>query len=100
MIRQDEMAPTRSRRRSYYYSIYGADVNGKLDFPIGKRSRAPLRVDSAYGSSESLPIGRWAKEHYDPYSPMMAVFMTHAVINNNTTVRSELILVSCARMSS
>lgn len=36
MIRQDEMAPTRSRRRSYYYSIYGADVNGKLDFPIGE----------------------------------------------------------------
>jgi hypothetical protein len=69
MIRQDEMAPTRSRRRSYYYSIYGADVNGKLDFPI-----------------ESLPVGRWAKEHYDPHSPMMAVFMTHAVINNNTTL--------------
>ncbi|KAF8133652.1 hypothetical protein EV363DRAFT_927496 [Boletus edulis] len=69
MIRQDEMAPTRSRRRSYYYSIYGADVNGKLDFPI-----------------ECLPVGRWAKEHYDPHSAMMALFMTHAVINNNTTL--------------
>ncbi|KAN0087454.1 hypothetical protein V8E55_006075 [Tylopilus felleus] len=69
MIRQDEMAPARSRRRSYYYSIYGADVNGKLDFPI-----------------ESLPVGRWAKEHYDPRSAMMALFMAHAVINNNTTL--------------
>ncbi|KAF8555227.1 hypothetical protein OG21DRAFT_928362 [Imleria badia] len=69
MIRQDEMAPTRSRRRSYYYSIYGIDVNGKLDFPI-----------------ESVPVGRWVKEHYDPHSSMMAVFMTHAVINNNTAL--------------
>ncbi|KAG9315906.1 hypothetical protein JVU11DRAFT_3556 [Chiua virens] len=69
MIRQDEMAPTRSRRRSYYYSIYGADVNGKLDFP-----------------ADSLAVGRWIKEQYDSRSPMMAIFMTHAVINNNTTL--------------
>lgn len=44
MIRQDEMAPTRSRRRSYYYSIYSADANGKLDFPLGEY---PLTTSSS-----------------------------------------------------
>ncbi|KAF9242591.1 hypothetical protein BU15DRAFT_86781 [Melanogaster broomeanus] len=69
MIRQDEMAPTRSRRRSYYYSIYGADTTGKLNYP-----------------PEFLPIGKWVKENYEPNSPMMAVFLTHAVVNNNPTL--------------
>ena len=99
MIRQDEMAPTRSRRRSYYYSIYGADVNGKLDFPAGGCS-APLQTDCIHVFSESLPVGRWAKEYYDPYSPMIAVFMTHAVINNNTTVSFVLTHSSCISIAS
>ncbi|KAF9220958.1 hypothetical protein BS17DRAFT_786268 [Gyrodon lividus] len=69
MIRQDEMAPTRSRRRSYYYSIYGADTTGKLSYPL-----------------EFVPVGKWVKDNYEPNSPMMAVFLTHAVINSNTTL--------------
>ncbi|KAF8840739.1 hypothetical protein BDN67DRAFT_968036 [Paxillus ammoniavirescens] len=69
MIRQDEMAPTRSRRRSYYYSIYGADTTGKLNYPL-----------------EFVPVGRWVKENYEPNSHIMAVFMTHAVVNSNTTL--------------
>ncbi|KIJ64454.1 hypothetical protein HYDPIDRAFT_175437 [Hydnomerulius pinastri MD-312] len=69
MIRQDEMAPTRSRRRSYYYNIYGADTTGKLNYPL-----------------EFLQVGKWVKENYEPTSPIMAVFLTHAIINNNTTL--------------
>lgn len=34
MIRQDELPPTRSRRRSYY-NVYGPDVHGKLNYPAG-----------------------------------------------------------------
>jgi hypothetical protein len=34
MIRQDELPPTRSRRRSYY-ATYGPDVHGKLNYPSG-----------------------------------------------------------------
>lgn len=51
MIRQDEMAPTRSRRRSYYYSIYGIDVNGKLDFPIGEYRHLTRRTVLMYHQS-------------------------------------------------
>lgn len=89
------MAPARSRRRSYYYSIYGADVNGKLDFPIGENSLDTSLSGQLMLSPESLPVGRWAKEHYDPRSAMMALFMAHAVINNNTTVRSVSVPASC-----
>lgn len=35
MIRQDEMAPTRSRRRSFYFSYFGSDTTGKLGYPTG-----------------------------------------------------------------
>lgn len=45
MIRQDEMAPTRSRRRSFYYSFYGADTTAKLGYPVGKWSRRYVMVN-------------------------------------------------------
>jgi hypothetical protein len=35
MIRQDEMAPARSRRRSIYFNYYGSDTTGKLGYPQG-----------------------------------------------------------------
>jgi len=38
MIRQDEMAPTRSRRRSLYFSYFGPDTTGKLGYPTGNDS--------------------------------------------------------------
>ncbi|OJA08806.1 hypothetical protein AZE42_01301 [Rhizopogon vesiculosus] len=69
MIRQDEMAPTRSRRRSLYFSYFGPDTNGKLGYPL-----------------DSVPVGRWIKERYPARSAMAATFVTHAVINNNTTL--------------
>ncbi|KIN93376.1 hypothetical protein M404DRAFT_948149 [Pisolithus tinctorius Marx 270] len=69
MIRQDEMAPIRARRRSYYYNMYNSEVQAKLGYP-----------------AEFLQVGRWVKETYPPESPIMAVFFTHAVINNNSTL--------------
>ncbi|KIM65938.1 hypothetical protein SCLCIDRAFT_1211945 [Scleroderma citrinum Foug A] len=78
MIRQDEMAPTRSRRRSFYYSFYGADTTAKLGYPV-----------------EFLQVGRWVKETYPVESPIMAVFLTHAIINNNNTLL-HLYLASAA----
>lgn len=36
---------------------------------------------------EFLQVGRWVKETYPVESPIMAVFLTHAIINNNNTVR-------------
>ncbi|KAG1785964.1 uncharacterized protein HD556DRAFT_1434905 [Suillus plorans] len=68
MIRQDEMAPTRSRRRSFYFSYFGSDTTGKLGYP-----------------TDFIPVGRWVKERYPVRSAMAATFLTHAVINNNTT---------------
>jgi len=36
---------------------------------------------------EFVQVGRWVKETYPVNSPIMAVFLTHAIINNNSTVR-------------
>ncbi|KAG6336050.1 hypothetical protein ID866_3023 [Astraeus odoratus] len=69
MIRQDEMSPTRSRRRSYYYNMYSADTTGKLTYP-----------------ADFLQVGRWVQETYLVSSPLMALFLTHAVVNNNNTL--------------
>lgn len=69
MIRQDEMTPIRSRRRSYYYNMYNHDVQAKLNYPV-----------------EFWQVGRWVKDTYPSDSPIMAVFFTHAVINNNSTL--------------
>ncbi|KAF8903160.1 hypothetical protein CPB84DRAFT_1728604 [Gymnopilus junonius] len=66
MIRHDEATPVRSRRRIFYsYAPYG--TNSKLSYP-----------------QDPLPVGRWAKSVYDAKSSVMAVFMTHAVLNDNT----------------
>lgn len=69
MIRQDEMTPIRSRRRSYYYNMYNHDVQAKLNYPV-----------------EFWQVGKWVKDTYPPDSPIMAVFFTHAIINNNSTL--------------
>ncbi|KAI5986146.1 hypothetical protein EDD15DRAFT_2389952 [Pisolithus albus] len=70
MIRQDEMTPIRSRRRSYYYSsMYNHDAQAKLNYP-----------------SDFVQVGRWVKDTYPADSPIMAVFFTHAVINNNSAL--------------
>ncbi|KAH7913399.1 hypothetical protein BJ138DRAFT_1081602 [Hygrophoropsis aurantiaca] len=69
MIRQDELSPARALRRSLYYSYYSNDSSGKLQYP-----------------SDALQVGKWMKEHYDPRSHMLAIFITHAIINNNVNI--------------
>ncbi|KAF8158160.1 hypothetical protein B0H34DRAFT_443560 [Crassisporium funariophilum] len=65
MIRHDEVTPVRSRRRIMY--SYGAsDTSGKLRYP-----------------HDPTHIGRWAKGQFGAKSSVTAVFMTHAVINDN-----------------
>ncbi|KAJ3507525.1 hypothetical protein NLJ89_g6256 [Agrocybe chaxingu] len=68
MIRQDEMAPVRSRRRiSYSYGL--SDSSGKLRYP-----------------HDPVHIGRWARALFGSRSSVTAVFMTHAVINDNCSM--------------
>ncbi|EGN92146.1 hypothetical protein SERLA73DRAFT_173118 [Serpula lacrymans var. lacrymans S7.3] len=70
MIRQDELAPNRSRgRRSFYNYPYYADHAGKLQYP-----------------SDPMQVGRWIKDRYHVRSRVMAIFMTHAVVNDNTGI--------------
>ncbi|KAH7921919.1 hypothetical protein BV22DRAFT_1131886 [Leucogyrophana mollusca] len=69
MIRQDELSPARARRRSFYYNYYGSDASGKLQYPL-----------------EALQVGKWVKERYTARSHILALFMTHAIINNNITI--------------
>ncbi|EIW80954.1 hypothetical protein CONPUDRAFT_137081 [Coniophora puteana RWD-64-598 SS2] len=68
MIRQDEMGPSRHRRRSSYNytGTYIPDGSGKLQYP-----------------SDYLQVGKWVKETFSPHSAIAATFMTHASINGN-----------------
>ncbi|TFK40782.1 hypothetical protein BDQ12DRAFT_770762 [Crucibulum laeve] len=64
MIRQDEVTPVRSRRRIYYHA-YGD--TGKLHYP-----------------HDPLHVGRWIKLNFGIKSSVTAVFLTHAIINENS----------------
>ncbi|KAF8798942.1 hypothetical protein BYT27DRAFT_7202672 [Phlegmacium glaucopus] len=68
MIRHDEVVPVRSRRRMMY--SYGpSEMSGKLRYP-----------------HDPLHVGRWAKSQFGHKSSVIAVFMTHAVINENSNM--------------
>lgn len=68
MIRHDEVAPVRSRRRMMY--SYGhSEMSGRLRYP-----------------HDPLHVGRWAKSQFGVKSSVIAVFMTHAVINENSNM--------------
>ncbi|KAF4617157.1 hypothetical protein D9613_005940 [Agrocybe pediades] len=65
MIRHDEIAPIRSRRRIMY--TYGpSDSSCKLKYP-----------------ADAMPVGKLAKSVFGARSAVLAVFMTHAVLNDN-----------------
>ncbi|KII87013.1 hypothetical protein PLICRDRAFT_55897 [Plicaturopsis crispa FD-325 SS-3] len=68
MIRQDEAAPLRARRRHLYYLTYH-DLTAKYAYP-----------------SDAMQVGCWIKDQYGPRSHVTAIFMTHAVINENHEV--------------
>ncbi|THU87049.1 hypothetical protein K435DRAFT_826523 [Dendrothele bispora CBS 962.96] len=78
MIRQDESIPSsRYRRRIYYpYHVFG-DLS---------RSYLPHDV---------VQVGRWIKNDFGARSSITAVFMTHAVLNDNTSIL-EHYLLDCA----
>jgi len=69
MIRHDEAAPSRSRRR--------------IDFPWGTLNDSAGKM---HYPPNCLDVGLWLKKRLSPKSAAAAVFMTHAVINNNETL--------------
>ncbi|KAF9463035.1 hypothetical protein BDZ94DRAFT_648521 [Collybia nuda] len=75
MIRHDEITPVRSRRRTHY--LYGpfTDSSGKMQYP-----------------HDPLHVGRWIKSQFGTKSSVTAVFMTHAVINDNSSVLNNYLM--------
>ncbi|KAF5369469.1 hypothetical protein D9758_002713 [Tetrapyrgos nigripes] len=73
MIRHDElMLPTRSRRRIFY-----PYVNEFQMFPL---------------PSDYVKVGRWIKNDFGAKSSITAVFMTHAVLNDNDSILRHYLL--------
>ncbi|GBE84947.1 hypothetical protein SCP_0701290 [Sparassis crispa] len=68
MIRKDEMAPMR-RRRFYEMVTNYHDGLGRLPYP-----------------ADYQQVGRWIRTHYGHRSAVSAVFMMHAILNENTVV--------------
>lgn len=69
MIRQDELMPVRARRRSLW--SLGSYMNSL------NASQLPY---------DSLPVGRWIKDEFGPESSVTAVLMTHAILNNHSSI--------------
>ncbi|KAF9267428.1 hypothetical protein L218DRAFT_920273 [Marasmius fiardii PR-910] len=67
MIRQDESLPSRNRRRISYFSAY-SDL-GLFNLPI-----------------DYSQVGRWVKGKFGANSSVTATFMTHAVVNNASSI--------------
>ncbi|KAF7982917.1 hypothetical protein HWV62_25194 [Athelia sp. TMB] len=65
MIRQEESYNRGYRRRGYYRYGY-SDMSAKLTYP-----------------ADSLQVGKWIKEQFGLRSPVTAVFMIHAVVNDS-----------------
>ncbi|KAF8895518.1 hypothetical protein BD779DRAFT_1499942 [Infundibulicybe gibba] len=83
MIRHDEVVPARARRRMHYpYGVYG-DSSGKLQYP-----------------HDPVHVGRWAKNTFGARSSVMAVLMTHAVINDNSTLLHNYLMFADIQGSS
>ncbi|CCM03531.1 uncharacterized protein FIBRA_05665 [Fibroporia radiculosa] len=68
MIRKDELAPSRRRRFYDMYTSYNDSI-GKLTYP-----------------ADYQQVGRWVRTHYGRRSAITAVFMLHAVLNENAIV--------------
>ncbi|TFK64618.1 hypothetical protein BDN72DRAFT_254986 [Pluteus cervinus] len=77
MIRHDEVTPPRSRRRIYYSLGSNSDSSGKLHYP-----------------HDALHVGRWAKSQFGQKSSIMAIFMTHAILNDNSHMLHQYLVSS------
>ncbi|KAJ8080580.1 hypothetical protein PM082_017414 [Marasmius tenuissimus] len=73
MIRHDELLPSRSRRRISYFSPY-------TDLGL---SVLPTEYEQ---------VGRWIKAEFGVMSDITAVFMTHAVVNNSSSLLRHYLL--------
>ena len=93
MIRHDELTPTRVRRRFLYGYPF---VDGsKVNYPHGELcSILPRFVLTLV--EDALPVARWARTHFGTRSTVTAIFLTHAVINENTLVMSNPLVVNRA----
>lgn len=90
MIRKEELAPSRRRR---YYSLYTpySENLGKLTYPAGMFYTFSICcLSSTFRSIDYTQVGRWIKQQYGPRSAVAAVYMIHAVINENVAVREEI----------
>lgn len=102
MIRHDEVLPVRTRRRTHNYPFGGlyADSLGRSPYPVGKCTPKYktnwLNTDGAL--LDSLAVARWIKAEFGAKSSVTAVFMTHAVINENNSVSAHA-LSSCAALT-
>ncbi|KAK2465335.1 hypothetical protein APHAL10511_002689 [Amanita phalloides] len=74
MIRHDEAAPSRSRRR--------------MDFPWGTLSDSAGKM---HYPPHCLDVGNWIKKHLGAKNVAAAVFMTHAVINGNESLMHQFL---------
>ncbi|TFK24971.1 hypothetical protein FA15DRAFT_669031 [Coprinopsis marcescibilis] len=72
MIRQDELAPSRSRRRWFYTFSY---ESGKANYP-----------------QDALPVAKWALNQFGTRSKVAATFLTHAVINDNNQILGSYLM--------
>lgn len=64
--------------------MYSAlDLSGKMRYPHGMLLFLSQGSRTISISADAMPIAKWAKTQYGPRSPLVAVFMTHAVINGN-----------------
>ncbi|KAG6830977.1 hypothetical protein H0H87_006628 [Tephrocybe sp. NHM501043] len=72
MIRNDELMPVRPRRRTNYHHYHGTlptHLSTKLSYP-----------------DDALPVAQWVKKAYGHRSLITAIFMIHAVINENDSI--------------
>lgn len=88
MIRRDEVTPVRSRRRMYFpHNSHNGDSN-KLYYPLGQFwSIIPTLVSLLFCVPDPLHVGRWVKSYFGLMSSVTAIFMTHAIINDNSNVK-------------
>ncbi|KAF8733215.1 hypothetical protein AX14_004073 [Amanita brunnescens Koide BX004] len=74
MIRHDEAAPSRSRRR--------------MDFPWGTLNDSAGKM---HYPPYCLDVGHWFRKHLGGKNAATAVFMAHAVINGNESLMSQFL---------
>ncbi|KAH6912697.1 hypothetical protein BKA70DRAFT_1559177 [Coprinopsis sp. MPI-PUGE-AT-0042] len=74
MIRQDELAPSRSRSRRWLY-VFSCPDSSKANYPL-----------------DALPVAKWALSEFGARSRVAASFLTHAIVNENAQVLTSYLM--------